>query len=149
MKVILRQDISNLGEMGAVINVKDGYARNYLIPRELAYYATEASIKRLDVEKKQYAKQVADMKVEAEAVAVKLADEQVTLAMKVGEEGKLYGSVNPSMIAKELSLKGFEIDKRNIVIDDTIKTLGVFSVKIKLHPEITCPLKVWVISEDD
>ncbi len=149
MKVILRQDIMGLGIMGAVVNVKDGYARNYLIPREMAYYATDAAIKRIEVEKKQYAKQVAEMKVQAEAIAEKLANEQVTLAMKVGEEGKLYGSVNPQMIADELKIKGFEIDRRNILIEDPIKSLGVFSVKIKLHPEIICPLKVWVISEDE
>ena len=149
MKVILRQDIIGLGSMGAVVTVKDGYARNYLIPRELAYYATESAVKRIEVEKKKYAKQVAEMKVKAEALATKLADEQVTLAMKVGEEGKLYGSVNPMMIADELKIKGFDIDRRNIVIEDPIKSLGVFSVKIKLHHDVVASLKVWVISEDE
>ena len=89
------------------------------------------------------------MKVKAEALATKLADEQVTLAMKVGEEGKLYGSVNPMMIADELKIKGFDIDRRNIVIEDPIKSLGVFSVKIKLHHDVVASLKVWVISEDE
>lgn len=149
MKVILRQDIPGLGIMGAVVKVKDGYARNYLIPRELAYYATDAAIKRIEVEKKKFAKQIAEMKVQAEALAEKFTDEQVTLAMKVGEEGKLYGSVNQMMIGEELKIKGYDIDRRNIIIEEPIKSLGVFSVKIKLHPEVIVPLKVWVISEDE
>lgn len=149
MKVILRQDIIGLGIMGAVVTVKDGYARNYLIPREMVYYATESAVKRIEVEKKKYAKQIAEMKIQAEALATKLADEQVTLAMKVGEEGKLYGSVNPMMIADELKIKGFDIDRRNIIIEDPIKSLGVFSVKIKLHYDVMASLKVWVISEDE
>lgn len=149
MKVILRKDVENLGEMGDVVTVKDGFARNYLIPREMAYYASEGSIKRLEVEKKQYEKRLAVEKVQAEEIASKIADIQVSVAMKVGEEGRLYGSVTPQMIANELALRGYDIDKRNIVIEDPIKTLGVFDVKAKLHPEVISTLKVWVISEEE
>lgn len=149
MKVILRQDVDNLGVMGEVVNVKDGYGRNYLIPRELAYYASEAAIKRLEVEKKQFAKRLAEEKVHAEEMAIKVADIQISLAMKVGEEGKLYGSVNQLMISQELKLRGFDIDRKNIIIEDPIKSLGVFDIKVKLHPEVIAQLKVWVISEEE
>ena len=149
MKVILRKDIISLGSMGQVVNVKDGYARNYLIPRDYAYYASDAAIKRLEVEKKQHSKKLAAEKGKAEELAAKLADIQVSIAMKVGEEGRLFGSVTPQMIAQEISTKGYEIDRRTIVIEEPIKTLGVFDAKIKLHPEVFAMVKVWVISEEE
>lgn len=149
MKVILRKDIINLGNMGQVVNVRDGYARNFLIPRDYAYYASEVAVKRLEVEKKQNAKKLAIEKGKAEVLAVKLADIQISIAMKVGEEGKLFGSVTPQMIAQEISAKGFDIDRRTIVIEEPIKSLGVFDAKIKLHPEVIAMLKVWVISQED
>lgn len=149
MKIILRQNVPNLGDMGEVVNVKDGYARNYLIPREMAYFASEGAIKRIEVEKRQYSKRLADEKVSAEAIAAKIAELQISIPMKVGEEGKLYGSVTQQLIAQELSLRGFEIDRRNIIIDDAIRTLGVFDVKVKLHPEVLADLKIWVISEEE
>lgn len=149
MKVILRQDVNKLGTMGEVVTVKDGFARNYLIPREMAYYASEGAMRRLDYEKKQYDKRLAQMKVEADKVAGKLEDIQVSVAMKVGEEGRLYGSVTPQMIASELNLRGFDIDRRNIVIEEAIKSLGIFDIKVKLHPEVISTLKVWVISEEE
>lgn len=149
MKIILRQDVPTLGLMGEIVNVKDGYARNYLIPREMAYYASEGAIKRLKIEKIQFSKKLADEKVDAEAIAAKIAELQISIPMKVGEEGKLYGSVTPQVIAQELSIRGFDIDRRNIIIEDPIKTLGVFDVKVKLHPEVTTDLKIWVISEEE
>lgn len=148
MKVILRQDMDNLGEMGDVVNVKDGYARNYLIPRELVYYASEGAMKKLEVEKKQYRKRIAKEKEVAQDMSEKMSDLSISIAMKTGEEGRLYGSVTPQMIAQELKLRGFDIDRRNIVIEDAIKSLGVFDVKVKLHPEVIATLKVWVISEE-
>jgi large subunit ribosomal protein L9 len=149
MKVILRKDLVNLGDMGQVVNVRDGYARNYLIPRDYAYYASESAVKRLDIEKQQRNKRAAQEKVSAETLAASLSEVQVSIAMKVGEEGKLYGSVTSTMIATELTNKGFDIDKRHIVIEDTIKTLGVFDAKVKLHPEVSVNVKVWVISEEE
>lgn len=149
MKVILRKDLLNLGNMGEIVNVKDGYARNYLIPRDYAYYASESAIKRLEIEKQYRNKRLAKEKAAAESIAANLSEVQVSIAMKVGEEGKLYGSVTPTMIAQELSAKGYEIDKRHIVIEDSIRTLGVFDAKIKLHPEVSTNIKVWVISEEE
>lgn len=149
MKIILRQDIYNLGDMGDVVTVKDGYARNYLIPKQYAYYATDSAMKRLEAEKKQHYKKIAEQKGVAEELAQKIADLQVTVPMKVGEEGKLYGSVTNNLIAAELDVLGYSIEKRNIIIEDPIKTLGIFDVKVKLHPEVTANLKVWVISEEE
>lgn len=149
MRIILRQDIYNLGKMGEIVNVKDGYARNYLIPRSYAYFATDAAIKRLEIEKRQRAKKLEQEKGVAEKLAAQLSDVQVSIAMKVGDEGKLYGSVTPAMVAQELSLRGHEIDRRVIIIEEPIKTLGVFDAKVKLHPEVTTTIKVWVISEED
>lgn len=148
MKIILRQDVENLGNMGEIVTVKDGYARNFLIPRSMAYFATASSLKRLEGEKRQYAKKQAAEKAIAEQTAAKLQDMQVTIAMKVGEEGKLFGSVTPQAIAKELEVMGFNLDRRHIIIEEPIKSLGIFSVKVKLHSEITAPLKVWVINEE-
>jgi len=149
MKVILRRDVENLGSMGDLVNVKDGYARNFLIPRDLAYYASESAIKKLEGEKRQKLKRLAQEKVNAEQLANKISELQISIQMKVGEEGKLYGSVTSAMISQELAKKGFDIDKRLITFDDTIKTLGVFDAKIKLHPEVSTTLKVWVISEEE
>ncbi|MFA7626569.1 MAG: 50S ribosomal protein L9 [Candidatus Kapaibacterium sp.] len=149
MKVILRKDLVNLGGMGEIVNVRDGYARNYLIPRDYAYYASESAVKRLEIEKQQRNKRLAQEKVSAESVAAGLSDVQISIAMKVGEEGKLYGSVTSSMIAQQLATKGYDIDKRNISIDESIKTLGVFDAKVRLHPEVSTNIKVWVISEEE
>jgi large subunit ribosomal protein L9 len=148
MKVILRKDVANLGNIGDIINVKDGYARNYLIPRNLAYYATDAALKKLEIEKKRYAKFVEQEKAKAEELAAKFAEIQLSIPMKVGEEGKLYGSVTQQMIADELAVHNINVDKRNIIIDEPIKSLGVFDVKVKLHPDVLATLKVWVISEE-
>lgn len=149
MKVILRQDVYNLGKIGDVVNVKDGYARNYLLPREMAYYATSGAMKRLEIEKKQHDIRMAKEKALAEGIAAQLADVQLSIPMKVGEENRLYGSVTPQMIGQELQNRGFNLDRRVIVIEDPIKTLGVFDVKIKLHTEVTATLKVWVINEEE
>lgn len=149
MKVILRRDIDNLGLMGELVAVKNGYARNYLIPRDLAYYASETAVKKLEAEKRQKAKRLANEKVNAEGIAFKISELQISIPMKVGEEGKLFGSVTPAMVSTELSKKGFEIDRRMISIDDNIKSLGVFDVKVKLHPEVISNLKIWVISDEE
>lgn len=149
MKVILRQNVDKLGQMGDVVNVKDGYSRNYLIPRNLAYVASEGAIKALEVEKKLYNKKQEKDKVAAEALASQLAELQISIPVKVGEEGKLYGSVTNNMVADAINASGFNIDKRNILMDDVIKSLGVFDVKIKLFNDVNANVKVWVISEEE
>jgi len=149
MKVILRQDVDNLGEMGSIVNVKNGYARNYLIPRGMAYYASPSALKAFEAEKKQILKRRAEEKSVADEVAAKIAELQISIPMKVGEEGKLFGSVTSQMIADALGSRGYDyIDKRNIVIEEAIKSLGVFDVKVKLHAEVNATMKIWVISDE-
>lgn len=148
MKVILRKDVDNLGKMGEVVTVKNGYARNYLIPKELAYFATKHAERQIEVEKIQWAKKQAKEREAAVTIAEKLEEMQISIPMKVGDEGKLYGSVTQQMIAQELSLRGYDIDKRDIVLDEPIKTLGVFNVKVRLHSDVMGHLRIWVISEE-
>jgi len=148
MKVILRKDVDKLGSIGDIINVKTGFARNFLIPRNLAYFASEGALKKLEIEKKQYAKIMEQEKTDAQTLSNKLAEIQLSIPMKVGEEGKLYGSVTPQMLADELLVHKVKIDRRNILIEEPIKSLGVFDVKVKLHQDVTSLLKVWVISEE-
>jgi len=148
MKIILRQNVENLGEIGDTVVVKAGYARNFLIPRQLAYVATDGAMRALETEKKQYATKMEKAKQHAEVVAGQLADLQISIPMQVGEEGRLFGSVTSQMIAQELELRGFSVDRRAILIDEPIKTLGIFEVKVKLHSDVIAPLKVWVISQE-
>lgn len=148
MKVILRQNIETLGEIGEIVTVKAGYARNFLIPRQLAYVASEGAIRALETEKAQYAVRMEKARSNAEQTAQQLADLQISIPMQVGEEGRLFGSVTSQMIAQELELRGFKVDRRNIQIEEPIKTLGIFEVKVKLHTDIIAPLKVWVISQE-
>jgi large subunit ribosomal protein L9 len=146
MKIILRENVEHLGTVGEIVNVRDGYARNFLIPRGSAYYASPKAIRILDGEKKQYEARMSKLKTEAEILAAKLTETQVSIAMQVGEEGRLFGSVTNQMIAQELADKGFNIDRRLIMLDEPIKSIGEFEVKIKLHTDVHAPLKVWVTS---
>jgi large subunit ribosomal protein L9 len=148
MKIILRQDVENLGNIGEIVVVKPGYARNYLIPNQLAYVATDGAIRALETEKKQYEVRKAKARQQAEVIAAQLAELQITVSMQVGEEGRIFGSVTAPMVAQELELRGFSIDKRNIMIEEPIKTLGIFEVKVKLHSDLVAPLKVWVIGQE-
>lgn len=148
MKIILRQDVENLGNIGEIVTVKPGFARNYLIPNQLAYFATDGAIRALETEKKQYQAKMAKVRQESEATAAQLAELQITISMPVGEEGRLFGSVTAPMIAQELELRGFRVDKRNIMIDEPIKSLGIFDVKVKLMTDVVAPLKVWVIGQE-
>ncbi len=149
MKVVLRQDVPDLGSIGDVVNVKDGYARNYLIPRGLAYYASPKALKLIEQEKKRYEQRKQQEIANAQELAEQLSTLQITIPMKVGEGGRLFGSVTPQMIAKELELLGYVIDRRSIIIDEPIKSLGIFDVKIRLHPEVIAALKIWVIGEEE
>lgn len=150
MKVILRKDLETLGKIGEIVNVKNGYARNYLIPRGYAYVATEGAIKALEIEKKRLQKRLEIDRMRAEELANELSQVQLTIPMKVGEEGRLYGSVTPIMIAEKLKEDfNYTIDKRQIVLDEPIKSLGIFDIKIKLFQDIFATIKVWVINEEE
>lgn len=147
MKVILRQDYSQLGKMGDVVEVKLGFARNFLIPRNIAYEATESSLKKLEEEKKQGDRRMAKEQKTAQAVADQLAKTSVTIKMKVGEDDKLFGSVTSQMIADSLVEKGLTIDKRLIALEEPIKALGIYDVPVKLAAGVSGIVKVWVVRE--
>lgn len=147
MKVILRKQYDQLGKIGDLVDVKDGYARNFLIPRQIAYLATAGNIRALEEEKKQVAKKEAKELETAQAQSVELEKVSVTIPVKVGEEEKIFGSVTTQMIADSLKEKGFDIDKRKIEINEPIKALGIYSVNVKLHPSVTAVVKAWVVRE--
>ena len=147
MEIILRADVQHLGKIGDVVKVKDGYARNYLLPKGLAYPATEANKKRITYEGERLAKQLAAEKSAAESEATRLADVQLTFAVKVGEEDKLYGSVTSSDIQRKLEELGIHVDKRKIDLHEPNRELGEFSVGIKIHPEVRPEVRVTVVKE--
>jgi len=147
MKVILRENYESLGNVGDAVDVKDGFARNYLIPRKIAYTALKGNIRALEEEKKSIAKKVQHELQGAEKLAAELEKVSVTIPVQVGEEDKIFGSVTTQMIADALKEKGYEIDKRKIEIDETIKALGIYSVGIKLHSNVDAKIKVWVVRE--
>jgi large subunit ribosomal protein L9 len=147
MKVILRQEFAELGHIGDVVEVKEGYARNYLIPRNIAYLATTSSIQQLEEEKKQHVRALDKEKRVSEKLAVELEKVSVTIQMKVGEDEKLFGSVTSQMIAESLKEKGLTIDKRHIELEDSIKALGIYTVNVKLPGGVIGNVKVWVVRE--
>jgi large subunit ribosomal protein L9 len=147
MKVILRQDYSQLGKMGDVVEVKSGFARNFLLPRNIAYEATESSLKMLQEEKKQSERRTAKEQKSAESMAEQLSKTSVTIKMKVGEDDKLFGSVTSQMIADSLVEKGVTLDKRTIELQEPIKALGIYDVPVKLAAGVSGIVKVWVVRE--
>jgi len=147
MKVILRQDHENLGEAGKIINVKPGFARNFLIPQGLALAASPQNKKRFENEKKQMNWRKEQEKRKAEELAKTLENVSCTITVQVGEEDKLFGSVTSQNIAESLESQGYEIDKRKIQLEEPIKSLGIYSVPIKLHTEVNAKVKVWVVKE--
>lgn len=147
MKVILRKDIEQLGKVGQLVDVKDGYALNYLIPRGFAYVAVKGNIKAIVEEKKVLEKRDLQELKNAQQLASELEKISVTIPVQVGEEDKIFGTVTSQMIADSLLEKGYEIDKRKIDLDETIKTLGIYTANIKLHPSVNAKIKVWVVRE--
>jgi large subunit ribosomal protein L9 len=145
MKLILIKDVEDLGQIGDIVNVKKGYARNYLIPKKLVLEATKANEKVVAKEKIKAEKIRKENRKEVEELCQKLEKLSLTAPVQVGEKEKLYGSVTTQDISDLLKKEGFDIDKRKIELSNPIKTLGIYSVKIKLDPEITATTKVWVV----
>lgn len=145
MKVILREEVPSLGQIGDIVNVADGYARNYLIPKKLALPATRKNMKALEHERQILLQKRERLKHRAETLAAKLSRVTCEIAKQVGEEGKIFGSVTAIDIANALEEKGIEIDKRKIVLESPIKHIGDYEVPIKLHPEVQAFLKVKVV----
>jgi large subunit ribosomal protein L9 len=147
MKIILRQDHEKLGKIGEIVDVKNGYARNYLIPRKIGYIATPGNLRTLEEEKKQHVDRQAKDYHHAEKVAAEMEKISITLKVKVGEDEKLFGSVTSQMIADALQEKGMTVDKRIIELDEPIKALGIYTVNVKLHANVAGKVKVWVVRE--
>ena len=148
MEVILRDHVEHLGRRGEIVKVADGYARNYLLPRKLALPATDANRKWVERERKQAEARDHEERGAAEAIAARLNALELTITRKVGENDQLYGSVTNADIAALLGEKGFEIDRRKILLPDPIKALGENTVPVKLHREVTAQLKV-VVGKDN
>jgi large subunit ribosomal protein L9 len=147
MKVILRQNFEPLGQIGDVVEVKDGYARNYLLPHKIAYTALKGNIRALEEEKQNVAKKSQQELNAADKLAAELEKVSITIPVQVGEEDKIFGSVTTQMIVDALKEKGYDVDKRKVEIEETIKTLGIYSVNIKLHTSVSTTIKVWVVRE--
>ncbi len=147
MDVILREDVDNLGRAGELVSVKDGYARNFLLPRGLAFHATEGNRRRIEAEKGQKAKKVAAEVGAARDIATRLEQVSLTFTMKAGEGDKLFGSVTASDVADRLAGEGFKIDKKHIDLHEPIKALGVYKVPVRLHAEVKPEVRVWVVKE--
>jgi large subunit ribosomal protein L9 len=148
MKVILRENVENLGKIGEVIRVKDGYARNYLIPRKLVSIADEKNINAMKHHKQELERKSKKAKAESSELAKKLEAFSCTVSRKVGENEKLFGSVTTGDIADALEKGGFKINKKMIHLDEPIKKLGVVTVQVKLQNDVTAQLKVWVVQEN-
>ncbi|MBI3812773.1 MAG: 50S ribosomal protein L9 [Nitrospirae bacterium] len=147
MKVILREDVETLGRMGDLVNVSDGYARNFLIPKKKAVEATTKSVKVLEHEKRLISDQARKVKKEHEVQAEKINATPITILVQVGEEGKLFGSVTNKDIAEALSKEGIEIDKRKILLEDPLKEIGSFTIPIQVYHDVKAQLKLTLIQQ--
>jgi len=147
MEVILREHVDNLGRRGEIVKVAAGYARNYLLPRKLALPATEGNKKHVERERKIMEVREAEEKGQAEALASRLSLIEIAIPRRVGETDQLYGSVTAVDIADYLKAKGFEIDRRKLILPEPIKTIGDHPVPLKLHRDVTVPLTVKVVKE--
>lgn len=147
MKIILKQPVENLGDAGEIVEVKAGYARNYLLPRSVALQATPQNLNVYEQEKKRLAMKQSKDKNEAQQLADKLQTVSLTATVAVGEEDKVFGSVTSQHVAELIKAKGFDIDRRKIHMEEPIKALGVYEIPIKLHSEVEAKVKVWVVKE--
>ena len=147
MEVILRNAIDKLGHPGDIVSVSPGYARNFLLPRGLAYQATPGNLQRIAAEKSRLEALENERKTAAQAIAEKLAEVSVTFAARVGEEGKLFGSVTTADIVHQLEAQGFKFEKRQIELNEPIKALGMYKVPVRLHADVHPEIKVWVIKQ--
>ncbi|MEA1971408.1 MAG: 50S ribosomal protein L9 [Thermodesulfobacteriota bacterium] len=147
MKIILKKDVESVGKAGDLVNVSNGHARNFLIPRGLGIEASSKNMKALKTEMETAARKTTKKKEAAQSVAARLEDVTCNISRKVGQQNKLFGSVTTKDIGDALRKQGIEIDKRNIVLEEPIKSLGEFSVKIKLHSGVSADIKVVVAGE--
>ena len=147
MEIILRQAVENLGKPGDVVKVKSGYARNYLLPHGLAYEATPGNLKRIQQERDRLEAAENERRTAAQGLAEKIEQVSLTFSARVGEEGKLFGSVTAADIAAQLEAQGLHLEKRQIDLHEPIKALGVYRVPIRLHADVKPEVRVWVIKQ--
>jgi large subunit ribosomal protein L9 len=147
MEVILREHIDNLGQRGDIVKVSDGYARNYLLPRKLALLATEGNKRQIERERARFDAREAEDRSVAQAVAARLSAVELEIPRRVGETEALYGSVTAADIVEALATKGFDVDRRKLSLQEPIKKLGEYEVPLRLHREVTVPVKVKVVAE--
>jgi large subunit ribosomal protein L9 len=149
MKIILRDDVENVGRTGEVVTVKDGYARNYLIPRKLAITASPGNLRAIDQVKMQKDQRDKKRMRDGDRIKVALEKVSITAEVQVGEEDKVFGSVTSAHMAELLKDKGFTIDKRDILLEEPLKALGVYTVDVKIDRDIVAKIKVWVVKKAD
>ena len=147
MKLLLRQDYEPLGVAGEVVNVKPGFARNYLIPKGYGMLATDKNVKRYENDQKQLHWLQEKEKRQSEELAKTLENVSCTITVQVGDEDKMFGSVTSQNITESLEAQGYTVDKRKILLEEPIKSLGIYSVPIKLHADVEAKVKVWVVKE--
>jgi len=147
MKVLLKEDVKNLGSMGDLVTVSDGYARNYLIPKQLAVVADDRNIKEFEHHKKAIFERAAKLRKTSQDLSDRLSTVSLSISAKAGDEEKLFGSVTTMDIADALKGEGFDVDRKKIVLDEPIKRLGTYPVTIKLHPDVTTQIMVHVVQE--
>jgi large subunit ribosomal protein L9 len=147
MKIILRENIDNLGRRGDVVKVAAGYGRNFLLPKGKAYPFSEGNARKVESERHLIKIREAKEKGAAEELAARLSQISTTIVRKVGENETLYGSVTNSDVGEALAKEGFDIDRRRIQMEEPIKMVGIYTVPVKLHPEVTAEVKVWVVKE--
>jgi large subunit ribosomal protein L9 len=145
MEVILRQAVESLGKPGDVVKVSNGYARNFLLPHGVAFEATPGTLKRIQLERDRLEAAENERRAAAQAQAEKLEQVQLTFSARVGDEGKLFGSVTSADVAQQLEAQGFHIEKRQIDLHEPIKALGVYRIPIRLHADVKPEIRVWVI----
>ena len=145
MEVILRQAVESLGKPGDVVKVSNGYARNYLLPHGVAFEATPGNLKRIQLERDRLEAAENERRSAAQGLAEKLEQVQLTFSARVGDEGKLFGSVTSADVAQQLEAQGFHIEKRQIDLHEPIKALGVYRIPIRLHADVKPEIRVWVI----
>jgi len=147
VEIILLQNVPALGNRGDIVKVKAGYARNYLFPRRIALLATDSNMNVLKEEEKLLVYKDFQVQEAAREQASKMAETSCTIPVQVGEEDKLYGSVTANDIAGELNKQGYEIEKKQVLLEEPIKKLGVYKITLQLHKQVTVPIKVWVVKE--
>jgi len=149
MKVLLQRNVEKLGKIGDIVDVANGYGRNYLLPQGLAVEVTKHNLNRFESIKRRLIAEERETKMKFEALAQELEKVSCTIIANASEEGRLYGSVTARDIANQYAAENLEVDPKAIQLDEPIKELGIYKVKIQLHPEVACEAKVWVVKGDE